>query len=201
MSYNDEQIYLIEDSRQQISKHDLKNKYFQDNGIKVLRSKLPYGDYAIINKMNVIVDTKKDALEIFGNLTKDHVRFRNEIKGANDYGIGIIILIEEEDYYADLETFRQWYRIPLWKSDGWKTNATGTQRYRVHKKGEPMTKVDVNAIVKAMKTMQEKYAVLFKFTTKERCGADIINILHNRYDDYNNYFQNKIKELKEKNNE
>ena len=198
---SNETIYLQEDSRQQANKHDLKNKYFQDNGIKVLRSKLPYGDYAIVGKSNLTIDTKMSALELFNCMTKDHIRFRNEIKGANDFGIGIVILIEETDYYATLDTFRDWYRIPVWKSDGWQTNSTGTQRYKTHKKGEPMTKVDVGAIVKAMKTMQEKYAVLFKFTTKERCGADIINILHNRYDDYNNYFQNKIKEIKEKSNE
>jgi len=195
---SNETIYLQEDSRQQANKHDLKNKYFQDNGIKVLRSKLPYGDYAIVGKSNLTIDTKMSALELFNCMTKDHIRFRNEIKGANDFGIGIVILIEETDYYATLDTFRDWYRIPVWKSDGWQTSSNGTQRFKTHRKGEPMTKVDVSAIVKAMKTMQEKYAVLFKFTTKERCGADIINILHNRYDDYNNYFQKKIKEIKEK---
>lgn len=198
MSFN-ETIYLQEDSRQQINKHDLKNKYFQDNGIKVLRSKLPYGDYAIVGKNNLTIDTKMSALELFNCMTKDHIRFRNEIKGANDFNIGIVILIEEEEYYATLDTFRDWYRIPLWKSDGWKNN--GIHKIKTHKKGEPMTKVDVNAIVKAMKTMQEKYAVLFKFTTKERCGADIINILHTRYNDYNNYFQKKLKDIKEKENE
>lgn len=193
------QIYIIKDTREKIGKKIEIDNYFQEHNIKVLRSKLPYGDYCRVDKMNLVIDVKMSALEIFGNLTKDHVRFRNEIKGANDFGIGIVILIEEDDYYATLDTFRQWYRIPVWKSDGWKQ--IGSKKVKTHKKGEPMTKVNVDAIVKAMKTMQEKYAVLFKFTTKERCGADIINILHNRYDDYNNYFQNKIKELKEINNE
>lgn len=188
-------MYLIQDTREKANKKQEIDKYFKENNIKILRSKLPFGDYCRVDKMNLTIDVKMSALEIFGNLTKDHVRFRNEIKGANDFGIGIVILIEEDDYYADLETFRQWYRIPLWKSDGWTNN--GTQKVRTHKKGDPMTRVNVNAIVKAMITMQEKYAVLFKFTTKERCGADIINILHKRYNDYNNYFQKKINEIKE----
>ena len=195
---NNEQIYLQEDSRNKVGAHDLKNKYFQENGIKVLRSKLPFGDYAIVGKINLTIDTKMSALELFNCLTKDHIRFRNEIKGANDFNIGIVILIEEEDFYATLDTFRDWYRIPLWKSDGWKV--VNGKKHKTHSKGEPMTKVDVNAIVKAMKTMQQKYAVLFKFTTKERCGSDIINILYNRYDEYNNYFQKKLKEIRSNNN-
>lgn len=191
----DNELYIIEDSRQQVTKHDNKNDYFNKNNIKVLRSKLPYGDYARIDKMNVIIDTKKDFLELAGNLTKDHVRFRKEIIGANDFDIGIVILIEEEDYYATLDVFKDWYRVPRWKSDGWKTR--NGKKVRTHKKGEPMSEINVDAMVKAMKTMQEKYAVLFKFTTKDRCGADIINILYTRYNDYNIYFNNKIKSIKE----
>lgn len=198
---NSNEIYLIQDTREKVGKKTEIDDYFKQQNIKLLRSKLPYGDYCRVDKMNLTIDVKMSALELFNCMTKDHIRFRNEIKGANDFGIGIVILIEENDYYATLDTFRDWYRIPVWKSDGWQTSSNGTQRFKTHRKGEPMTKVDVSAIVKAMKTMQEKYAVLFKFTTKERCGADIINILHNRYDDYNNYFQNKIKEIKEKSNE
>ena len=198
MSINNEQIYLLKDTREKIGKKLEIDDYFEKHNVKVMRSKLPFGDYAIINKMNVVVDTKKDAMELFGDLTKQHTRFRKEIQGANDFNIGLVILIEEEDYYADLDTFKNWYRVPRWKSDGWKT--VNGKRYKTHSKGEQMTKVDIDAIVKAMKTMEEKYAVIFKFTTKERCGEDIINILHTRYDEYNNYFQNKLKEIRSRNN-
>ena len=194
-----ELIYLQEDSRNKIGAHDLKDKYFREHNIKVLRSKLPFGDYAIVGKINLVIDTKKDFLELAGNLTKDHIRFRNEIKLANDFNSGIVILIEENDYYANLDVFQKWYRVPLWKSDGWKTGVNG-KKYKTHSKNQPMSQVDVSTMVKVMKTMQEKYAVLFKFTTKERCGADIINILNTRYNDYNNYFQNKLKELRSNNN-
>ena len=93
-----ELIYLQEDSRNKIGAHDLKDKYFREHNIKVLRSKLPFGDYAIVGKINLVIDTKKDFLELAGNLTKDHIRFRNEIKLANDFNSGIVILIEENDY-------------------------------------------------------------------------------------------------------
>ncbi len=189
-------IKLIQDTREKVGKHKEIEEYCKKNEIKVLRSKLPFGDYAKLGDWNITIDFKQSAIELFGNLTKDHIRFRNEIKGANSFGIGIVILIEEKDFYATLDTFNSWYRIPLWKNDGWKN--VGGKKYKTHSKGDPMTKTDVQAIVKAMKTMQEKYAVLFKFTTKERCGADIINILHTRYEEYNNYFQNKLKEIRSK---
>lgn len=194
----EEQLFLIQDTREKVGKKLEIDNYFKEKNIKILRSKLPFGDYCRTDKMNLSIDVKCSSLELFNCLTKDHIRFRNEIKGANDFNFGIVILIEEEDFYATLDTFRDWYRIPLWKSDGWKV--VNGKKHKTHSKGEPMTKVDVNAIVKAMKTMQQKYAVLFKFTTKERCGSDIINILYNRYDEYNNYFQKKLKEIRSNNN-
>lgn len=191
-------IKLIQDTREKVGKHKEIEEYCKKNEIKVLRSKLPFGDYVKLGDWNITIDFKQSAIELFNCLTKDHIRFRNEIKGANEFGIGIVILIEEKDFYATLDTFGDWYRIPLWKNDGWKT--VYGKKHKTHSKGDPMCQVNVNAIVKSMKTMQEKYAVLFKFTTKERCGADIINILHNRYEEYNNYFQNKLKEIRSNTN-
>jgi len=190
-------IKIIEDSRQQNGKHDLKNEYFQKNGIKVLRSKLPFGDYALIDNMSVIVDTKKDMMEIEGNLTKQHIRFRNEIINANDMGIGLVILIEEEIQYNSLDDVVKRYKIPRWKSTTYEM-VEGKKTIR-HKKGQPMGFFNVETIIKAMKTMQQKYAVLFWFTTKEKCGEAIIDILVNKRYIIDCYFKKKLKELKENN--
>lgn len=191
------EIKLQEDSRQQAGKHDLKNEYFEKNGIKVLRSKLPFGDYALLDNMSVIVDTKKDLMEVEGNLTKQHVRFRNEIINANNFGIGLIILIEEEIQYNNLDDVIARYKIPRWKSTTFEM-VDGKKQVR-HKKGQPMGVFNVETIVKAMKTMQQKYAVLFWFTTKEKCGEAIIDILVNKRDIIDNYFKKKFKELKDNN--
>lgn len=190
-------IFLQVDSRQQTGKHDLKDEYFQKNGIKTLRSKLPFGDYAIIDNMSVIVDTKKDLMEVEGNLTKQHIRFRNEIVNANSVGIGIVILIEEEIQYKNLDDVAARYKIPLWKSTSYQM-VNGKKEVR-HRKGQPMGVFNVETIIKAMKTMQEKYAVIFAFTTKEKCGEAIIDILVNKRNMLDNYFKKKIKELKENN--
>ena len=190
-------IKIIEDSRQQNGKHELKNEYFQKNNIRVLRSKLPFGDYALIDNMSVIVDSKKDMMEIEGNLTKQHTRFRNEIINANDMGIGLVILIEEEIQYNSLDDVAARYKIPKWKSTTYEM-INGVKHVK-HRKGQPMGNFNVETIIKAMKTMQEKYAVIFAFTTKEKCGEAIIDILVNKRDILDNYFKKKIKELKENN--
>lgn len=191
------EIKLIEDSRNKINCHDNKNKYFQEKGIMVLRSKLPFGDYALMDNMSVSIDTKMSMLELENCMTKDHVRFRNEIINANNFGIGLIILIEEEIQYNSLDDVIARYKIPKWKSTTFEM-VNGKKQLR-HRKGQPMGNFNVETIVKAMKTMQQKYAVLFWFTTKEKCGEAIIDILVNKRDIIDNYFKKKFKELKENN--
>lgn len=197
MSIDLKDIVIQEDSRNKEGCHDVKNKYFQDNGIRVLRSKLPFGDYTLVNNTSVTVDTKKDLLEVEGNLTKQHVRFRNEIINANSFGIGVVILIEEEIQYNNLDDVIARYKIPKWKSTTFEM-VNGKKQLR-HRKGQPMGNFNVETIVKAMKTMQQKYAVLFWFTTKEKCGEAIIDILVNKRDIIDSYFNKKFKELKENN--
>lgn len=177
-------INLIEDSRQQANKHDEKNKFFNKEKINVLRSKLPFGDYSLVNDMSIAVDTKMNFLEIEHDLTTDHVRFRNEIINANKNGIGLVILIEEKVQYFNLEEVKHFYQIPKWQSTTYK-----------HKKNEPVAYFNVETIVKSMETMQQKYGVLFEFTTKEKCGAKIMQILVDNRDYYKNYFERKLKEV------
>ena len=191
------EIKIIEDSRNKINCHDNKNQFFQENGIMVLRSKLPFGDYALMDNMSISVDTKESFLEIENNLTKQHTRFRNEIINANNFGIGLVILIEEEIQYNSLDDVAARYKIPNWKSTTYEM-INGVKHVK-HRKGQPMGVFNVETIIKAMKTMQEKYAVIFAFTTKEKCGEAIIDILVNKRDILDNYFKKKLKELKENN--
>lgn len=174
-------ICLIEDTRQQEHKHDIKNTWFAEKGIKLLRSKLPFGDYALLHDTTLVVDTKKDFMELEGNLTKDHVRFRNEITNANAYGIDVVILIEEDKKYLNLDEFAMFYKIPRWKSTTDK-----------HKRGQPMAYFNVETIVKAMKTMQQKYRVVFEFTTKEECPKRIIQILTEERENYKNMMKKEV---------
>ena len=153
-------MILIEDSRQQIGKHKAKLEYFKQQGIKVIRSKLYVGDFSRLENQSISIDTKKDIVEIAGNICgSQHTRFREECIKAKDCNIKLIILIEEP---YTLETLKYW-KSPTYKYG--------------KKKGKPHTHVSGSVLAKAMVTMQEKYGVKFEFTTKEDCGKKIIDLL------------------------
>jgi ribosome-associated protein len=153
-------LVIIEDSRQQIGKHAEKLKFFQSLGIKVVRSKLYVGDFSRLNNQNICIDTKKDIIEIAGNICgEQHTRFRNECIRAKECGIKLIILIEEP---YTLETLKYW-KSPIRKYGRFK--------------GKPLSQVNGETLAKAMITMQDKYGVIFAFTDKKDCGRKIVEIL------------------------
>lgn len=147
-------ITLIEDTRQQHGKHDLKAKYFAENEISVIRTKLYVGDYSRLDNQLLTVDSKKDVSEIAANICgPQHERFRNECLRAQEYGIKLVVLIEEE--VSDLAE---------WKSPR-------------KKNGQPYTHVSGATLKKAMQTMTEKYGVEFRFCQKAEAGQRIVEIL------------------------
>ena len=142
-------LTIVQDTRQQAGKDEHVLKYFESQGIKVVRSKLYVGDYALIHNMKVIVDRKKDMLEIAGNICdkEEHIRFREELKNSQEIGIKLYILIEDE-YIYNLDGVK-YYKCPTYKSSGYKNGI-------YHKKGDKMSQVNFEALGKAMKTMEEK---------------------------------------------
>ena len=104
---------LIEDTRQQAGKHTLKQAYFAAHDIKIVRSKLPVGDYANMKDLSVIVDTKQNIQEIIGNVTKQHARFVAECDLAKENDIKLIILIENEDGIMQVSDLYKWYNPRL----------------------------------------------------------------------------------------
>ena len=61
-------MILIEDSRQQRLKHNLKREYFRSKGIILRKEALDCGDYTLINDRSIVVDTKKDIQELIGDI-------------------------------------------------------------------------------------------------------------------------------------
>lgn len=61
-------MILIEDTRQQRLKHNLKRDYFRSKGIILRKEALDCGDYTLINDRSVVVDTKKDIQELIGDI-------------------------------------------------------------------------------------------------------------------------------------
>ena len=57
-------MILVEDTRQQRLKHNLKREYFRSKGIIVRKETLDCGDYTLVNDRSITVDTKKDIQEL-----------------------------------------------------------------------------------------------------------------------------------------
>lgn len=163
---------IVCDTRQKLKHHELKEGYFKRKGIKVLRSKLPCGDYANIKDLSVCIDTKQNIQEAIGNICgKQHIRFRNECTLAKESGIKLIILIEDPSVkcIADLYDWEN-PRAKLMKyvktEDGKKIKVP-----KYPKATSGMT------LARAMQTMQIKYGVKFLFCHPNKSGYIILKML------------------------
>ena len=146
-------MILIEDTRNQIGKHKTLNDQLNSLGVAVVRSKLYVGEYARIDNLTTCVDTKKDWVEVAGNICgKQHDRFRAECMRAKDAGIRLVILVEEET------------PIEQWKSPR-------------RRNGRLISHASNIVLGKAMKTMTEKYGVEFKNCNKKDTAKTIIELL------------------------
>lgn len=145
-------MIIIEDTRNQIGKHKRLNAEFEELGIQVIRSKLYVGDYARLDNQTVVIDTKKDWLEVAGNVTKQHIRFRKECQKAKDANIRLIILVEQNISAKD------------WKSP-------------VNRFKKPITMVSGIRLQKIIDTMTEKYGVEFMWCDKRDTAQLILNLL------------------------
>ena len=149
-------MVIIEDTRQQSGKHDIKHNWFVTHGISLVRSKLPFGDYAPAPKISI--DTKRDIDEIAGNICgKEHKRFINECKAARDAGCQLIILVENDLDINDISQVHTWENPRNVYSDGC---------------------VQGPRLQKAMETIQERYGVRFMFCSPEESAQRITELLH-----------------------
>ena len=147
---------IVIDTRQQAGKHKHKEEVWTQLGVQTVRSKLIVGDYTRLDNQTVAIDTKKDFVELAGNICGgQHERFRAECELARKCGIRLVVLVEEVPPRGDLA---------LWQSP--KTKA-----------GKPLTQVKGATLKKAMATMSERYGVEFMTTTKEGAASAIIEIL------------------------
>lgn len=170
-------LILLEDTRNQPGKHNMKNAYFAKHGIEVRRTKLYVGDYTLPTDQSVCIDTKKDIQELIGDICgKQHGRFREECLRAQEAGVRLIILVENEPGYVDRkETV---YNKPVcciddlfyWKNPRSFVWTHGKQKYPAATKGETLAKTCL--------TMQKKYGAEFLFCTPVEAGAMVLKLLN-----------------------
>lgn len=149
-------ITLIEDSRQQTGKHDIKHLSFKNAGVEVVRCKLPWGDYAAPPAISV--DTKADMNEIAANICgKEHKRFINECKAAKAAGCQLIILVENSLDIKDISEVHTWVNPRVVYS---RRCVQGPQ------------------LQKAMETISERYGVRFEFCSPEDAGQRVVELIN-----------------------
>ena len=149
-------MVIIEDTRQQAGKHNLKHEYFASEGVEVFRNKLPFGDYTFWGSM-IAVDTKASVDEIAMNIGgKEHARFREECKLARRLGGQLIILVENELGYRCIDDVVAWVNP------------------NVHKTARS---IEGPRLATAMRTMSERYGVQFMFCAPEESGKQILELL------------------------
>lgn len=141
------------DSREQ--KYDHVTRYFDSQNIKWVRSKCVVGDYVNLENPMVVVDRKKDLQEVAGNVCQQHARFVRELELAKELGYKLIVLVEEPniDRLVDVCGWYNWRRKKNPKA------VTGKTLYKI------------------MSTLSDKYDVEWQFTTKEKCGQRIVELL------------------------
>lgn len=131
-------------------------------GCKTIRSKLYVGDYQSLDNPRLVIDRKKNLLELCGNVCQQHERFRAELVRARDAGIQVIILCEHGDDIKCLEDVYFWDNPRREKSPRATT-------------GE--------ALYKSLCTIRDKYDVRFEFCDKRHTGEMIVRLLGGGGDD------------------
>lgn len=150
-------MHIIEDTRQQKSKHELKHAGFAAHGDTLHRCALPCGDYALFP--DVSVDTKANMSEIaqnIGGTAEEHARFRRELILARDNGCHLYVLVENDE---DIETIED---VKTWVNPRLIDNPRAISGERLYK---------------AMRTMQTRYGCTFVFCRPEHAAAIIWKIL------------------------
>ena len=113
-------------------------------------SKVYAGDYINFSRPKVAVDLKASLLECAQNLGKDHARFLREVlRVKNEMRCDLVVLVREP--LQSLEEVKGW--------------------------SNPRSQVKGETLYKIMRTMTERYGVLWRFCSRETAGQKILSIL------------------------
>ena len=103
-------------------------KYFEDNGIKYIESKLYAGDYIDIENPFLIIDRKQNIREIATNSTTEQARLNEEMEKVKYIGGHMIFLIEQDS--IDGEPIESLDDIMLWSPKKGQGSVSGMRVYR-----------------------------------------------------------------------
>lgn len=149
-------MIIQEDTRQKPDKNKHIREQLESMGYTVRRfGGMAVGDYQILGKGDIVVDTKKDMNEVENNLIHDHERFKKECQLAQEAGIKLFILIQDAKLKQLSDVF------------GW---------YNIRKKWSPRA-ASGQTLGKIMYAMRDRYGVEWRFCKKSDCGKTIVELL------------------------
>ena len=149
-------IIILEDSRNQEGKHELKHDYWRSIGVEWRRTKLYTGDYTLPLNQSVCVDTKSSIQELIGDVcSKDHKRFRAECIRAQEAGIRLIVLLETNE-------IKTWHDLICWHNPRKATHPKATNGAQ---------------LFKALVAMNQRYGVEWRICRKEDAGRAVLKLL------------------------
>lgn len=241
-------MIILEDTRQQEKKHEVKHQYFRLVGIHWNRTALYCGDYTLPADQSICIDTKKDIAELIGDIqvkqmpkkeiaekineivekeciltkftddifhaicdddtnrfaekeindicyrhsvsesvislfqtlyVKRHGFFHRGLKRAQNSGIRLYILVENENHVTSIEDLSQWHnpRLDTMINSSQMIGFWGNGKPRYKKVQKFPYAATGEWLAKACLTMEEKYGCKFLFCRPEESGAKILKLL------------------------
>ena len=166
---------LLEDTRNQKGKHKNVHEWAKANGVTIIRTKLLVGDYTLPTDQRVIIDTKKDMQEVYGDIVQDHDRFHDELDLAMKAGVKLIVLVEEGDI-EELSGVVHW-KNP--RRERWfRVNAAHKAGKLKNVKQAKTPPLSSDRLFQMMQTMAERYGCEWKFCSKQDTGERIWELLN-----------------------
>lgn len=165
-------LILYEDTRNKHNKHKLKNEWWVSHGVEVERKALDFGDY-MTDGSNISVDTKRSVAELAQNVRRDHARFKREIERANAAGCKLVVLVEEKP--RDLV---KWTNPHCRSCEIRRRSACApmSPRGRCARHGT-VKPIQGPSLSKTLRTMEERYGVVFEFCKPGESARRVCEIL------------------------
>ena len=241
-------MIILEDTRQQEKKHEVKHEHFRSVGIHWNRTALYCGDYTLPANQSICIDTKKDIAELIGDVqakqmpkkevkekvneifekeqiptnfsddifhaicdddtdrfaekeindicykhsvsesaissfqalyVKRHGFFHRGLKRAQNSGIRLYILVENEDKVNSIDDLFRWHnpRLDILINSNQMIGFWGNGKPRYKKVQKYPYAATGEWLAKACLTMEEKYGCKFLFCKPEESGEKILELL------------------------
>lgn len=156
---------VVCDTREQKDEHII--SWFNEHNIHWIRSKLYVGDYTYLDNMTTCIDRKHNMQEVYSNVIQQHNRFRSELMRAQESGIRLVVLVEDEKI-KNIDEVKFWNNPRIWQ-------------YRIMKKQGKEVKwkepASSETISKIMNRMSYAYGVEWQFCKPGETAETIIKIL------------------------